>query len=143
MVSFIRQDLNYVIQLAFTRADMDYDDTGFPNIVRDAMILYAVSDHFSVRLGQTKLPGNRQRVTSPGDLQLADRSIVNSTFNIDRDFGLQLYYNNNIQGFNYVLRGAISFGEGRNITSSDRGLAYTGRVELLPWESLRMRNPGS
>lgn len=124
--------LNYVIQLAFTRADMDYDDTGFPNVIRDAMILYAVSDHFSVGLGQTKLPGNRQRVTSSGDLQLADRSIVNSTFNIDRDFGLQLYYNNNIQGFNYVLRGAISSGDGRNITSSDRGLAYTGRVELLP-----------
>jgi len=124
--------LNYVIQLAFTRADMDYDDTGFPNVVRDAMILYAVTDHFSVGLGQTKLPGNRQRVNSSGDLQLADRSIVNSTFNIDRDFGLQFYYNNNIQGFNYVLRAAISSGDGRNITSSDRGLAYTGRVELLP-----------
>jgi phosphate-selective porin OprO and OprP len=125
--------LNYVIQLAFTRADMDFDDTGFPNVVRDAMVLYAVNDHFSIGLGQTKLPGNRQRVVSSGDLQFADRSIVNSTFNIDRDFGLQLYYNNTIKEIAYVLRGAISSGEGRNITSSDRGLAYTGRVELLPF----------
>ncbi len=124
--------LNYVIQLAFTRADMDFDDTGFPNIIRDAMVLYAVDDHFSVGLGQTKLPGNRQRVNSSGDLQFADRSIVNSTFNIDRDFGLQLYYNNAVKGFAYVIRAAISSGEGRNITSSDRGLAYTGRIELLP-----------
>ena len=77
--------LSYLIQLAFTRADMDFDDTGFPNIIRDAMIIYKVNSHFSVGMGQTKLPGNRQRVNSSGDLQFADRSIVNSTFNVDRD----------------------------------------------------------
>lgn len=124
--------LNYVIQLAFSRGDMDFDDTEFPNIIRDAMVLYKVTDHFTVGVGQTKLPGNRQRVNSSGDLQLPDRSIVNSTFNLDRDFGVQLYYNNRIQNFHYILRGAISSGEGRNFNSSDRGLAYTGRVELLP-----------
>ncbi|SKC40483.1 porin [Ohtaekwangia koreensis] len=125
--------LTYLIQLAFTRSDMDYDDTGFPNVIRDAMIQYSVNEHFSIGLGQTKLPGNRQRVNSSGDLQLPDRSIVNSTFNIDRDFGLQLYYNNAFKGLAYVVRGAISSGDGRNITSSDRGLAYTGRLELLPF----------
>ncbi|HKZ36122.1 MAG TPA: porin [Chryseolinea sp.] len=125
--------LSYVIQLAFSRADMDFDDTGVPNVIRDAMIIYAITDHFSVGVGQTKLPGNRQRVNSSGDLQFADRSVVNATFNIDRDFGLQLYYNNNIQWLHYVLRGVISSGDGRNITSSDRGLAYTGRIELLPF----------
>jgi phosphate-selective porin OprO and OprP len=125
--------LYYLIQLAFTRADMDYDVTGFPNIVRDAMIIYSVNKNFSIGLGQTKLPGNRQRVNSSGDLQLVDRSIVNSTFNIDRDFGIQVYYNNDWQGLHYVFRGAISSGEGRNINSTDNGLAYTGRIELLPF----------
>lgn len=124
--------LSYVIQLSFTRADMDFDDTGFPNIIRDAMVIYKVNDRFSIGIGQTKLPGNRQRINSSGDLQFADRSIVNSTFNVDRDFGLQLYYNNKVQNFHYVFRGAISSGDGRNIVSSDRGLAYTGRIELLP-----------
>jgi hypothetical protein len=124
--------LTYVIQLAFTRSDMDYDDTGFPNVIRDAMVMYAINKHFTIGLGQTKLPGNRQRVNSSGDLQLPDRSIVNSIFNVDRDFGLQLYYNNNIQSLYYNLRGAISSGEGRNFNSTDQGLAYTGRVELLP-----------
>lgn len=122
----------YLIQLSFSRSDMDFDDTGFPNVIRDAMIIYSVNKHFSIGLGQTKLPGNRQRVNSSGDLQLADRSIVNSTFNVDRDFGMQLYYNNHFGGLYYVLRGAISSGEGRNITASDRGLSYTGRLELLP-----------
>lgn len=125
--------LTYLIQLAFTRSDMDWDDTNFPNIIRDAMVIYSVNKHFSVGLGQTKLPGNRQRVNSSGDLQLADRSVVNSVFNVDRDFGLQLYYNRNIGSSYYVFRGAISSGEGRNVTSSDNGLAYTGRLEFLPF----------
>src|SRR5688572_16315943 len=45
--------LNYVIQLAFTRADMDFDDTGFPNIIRDAMVVYSFNKKFSIGLGQT------------------------------------------------------------------------------------------
>jgi phosphate-selective porin OprO/OprP len=121
--------LTYIIQLSFSRADMDFDDTGFPNILRDAMIQYQVSKKFIVAIGQGKLPGNRQRVVSSGDLQLADRSIVNSTFNIDRDFGLQMFYREKY----FVLRGAMSSGEGRNVTKSDQGLAYTARVELLPF----------
>jgi phosphate-selective porin OprO and OprP len=79
-------------------------------------------------VGQTKLPGNRQRVNSSGDLQLVDRSIVNAFFNIDRDFGIQAYYKNHINQFQYVLRGAISSGEGRNSLISDEGLAYSSQM---------------
>ena len=125
--------LTYVIQLAFSRSDMDYEDTGFPNIIRDAMVIYNFNKRFALGIGQTKLPGNRQRVTSSGDLQFPDRSIVNSQFNIDRDFGVQAYYRNKVGGFNYVLRGAISSGDGRNFNEAQDGLAYTGRVELLPF----------
>lgn len=136
--------LTYVLQLSFSRGDIDYEDSGFPNIIRDAMIIYNFNKHFALGIGQTKLPGNRQRVNSSGDLQLPDRSIVNTEFNIDRDFGVQLYYRNGIKGFHYVIRGAISSGDGRNFnnagssstTSSDiaiNGLCYTGRIELLPF----------
>jgi hypothetical protein len=121
--------LTYVIQLSFSRGDMDYEAMGFPNIIRDAYVQYAFAKNFSVGIGQTKLPGNRQRITSSGDLQFADRSIVNSTFNIDRDFGVQFTYKTKLAS----LRGAISTGEGRNISSSDRGLAYTGRLEFQPF----------
>jgi hypothetical protein len=41
-----------------------------------------------VGFGQTKLPGNNQRVVSSGSLEFTDRTINNSRFNIDRDFGL-------------------------------------------------------
>jgi hypothetical protein len=130
---------NYYIQLSFSRADMDWNDNdnsiynSSPNIVRDAVISYRFNKNFSVLFGQTKLPGNRQRVISSGELQFADRSIANATFNIDRDFGAQFVYRNQLSGLTYLLKGAITSGEGRNSTASNAGLAYTGRIELLPF----------
>jgi phosphate-selective porin OprO/OprP len=121
--------VTYSIQLSFTRGDMDYEALNFPNVVRDAYIAYALTKHLTVGIGQTKLPGNRQRINSSGDLQFVDRSIVNAAFNIDRDFGVQFQHKTK----NSTVRGAVSTGEGRNITLSDGGLAYTGRVELLPF----------
>lgn len=120
--------LTYLIQLSFSRGDLDYESLGFPNIVRDAYIQYAASKSFSFGFGQTKLPGNRQRVISSGDLQLPDRSIVTNVFNIDRDFGVQFTFKKP----KVTLRGAVSSGEGRNLSTSDDGLAYTGRAEILP-----------
>jgi phosphate-selective porin OprO and OprP len=126
--------LTYYIQLSFSRGDMDWrgpDDAtvnSSPNVVRDAVIYYNPSKNLRLGFGQTKLPGNRQRVVSSGDQQFADRSIVNATFNIDRDFGFFAHYTRNY----FILRGALTSGEGRNSVNSNRGLAYTGRIELLP-----------
>lgn len=124
----------YVVQLSFSRGDMDWENTEFPNIVRDAMIFYKPHPKIQLGFGQTKLPGNRQRVNSSGDLQFVDRSIVNARLNVDRDFGFQAAYTENIfKNFFTVLRGAITTGEGRNIISTGTGLAYTGRIEILPF----------
>jgi phosphate-selective porin OprO and OprP len=126
--------LTYYIQLSFSRGDMDWrgpDDAAVnssPNVVRDAVIYYNPNKHLRLGLGQTKLPGNRQRVISSGDQQFADRSIVNVTFNIDRDFGFFAHYTRNY----FIVRGALTSGEGRNSINSNKGLAYTGRIEFLP-----------
>ncbi len=131
--------LTYYIQLSFSRGDMDWVNNDFslinssPNVVRDATIMYRPNSNLLFTFGQTKLPGNRQRVVSSGELQFADRSIVNSVFTIDRDFGIQAAYQNNIKKLHYVLKGAVSTGEGRNSVISVGGLAYTGRVEVLPF----------
>ena len=125
-------DFTYYLQLSFSRGDQDWDNTGFPGIVRDAMVFYNFSPNFYMGFGQGKLPGNRQRVTSSGSQQFADRSAVNAIFNIDRDFGVMAYYNSGNEGFVYRIKTAISSGEGRNIVFTDPGLAYTGRIELLP-----------
>ncbi|HQT24255.1 MAG: porin [Sphingobacteriales bacterium 17-39-43] len=127
--------LSYSVQLAFTRGDQDVDNTGIANIVRDAIIFYQFTPKFYMGFGQNKLPGNRQRVNSSGQLQFADRSIVNGALTIDRDFGLKAYYHNKIGEMDYHLKGAITTGEGRSVNSTDNGLAYTGRIELLPMGS--------
>ncbi|MFC3199734.1 porin [Parapedobacter deserti] len=124
--------LSYSIQLGFTRGDQDYDDTDVPNIVRDAVVFYSFTDNFYVAFGQNKLPGNRQRVNSSGELQFAERSLVNATFNIDRDFGIKAYYSPNIGSVPFHFKGSISTGEGRVANMTDDGLAYTGRAEFLP-----------
>ncbi len=122
----------YAIQLSFSRGDMDWDVTQYPNIVRDAMFFYKPNSHFTIGMGQTKLPGNRQRIISSGDLQFTDRSSVNGIFTNDRDYGVQLYYNNEIGGLPYILRGAVTNGDGRNVAKSDYGLMYSTRVEIQP-----------
>src|SRR5690606_7561460 len=40
--------LSYSLQLAFTRGDQDFDDTGIPNIVRDAVVFYNFTDDFYI-----------------------------------------------------------------------------------------------
>jgi len=131
--------LSYYIQLSFSRGDMDWsvaDETTqnlSPNVVRDAVIYYKPSKHLQLGLGQTKLPGNRQRVVSSGALQFYDRSPVNATFTLDRDFGFFANYTMQKKNFITKLKTAISSGEGRNSNISNSGLAYTGRIEILPF----------
>lgn len=134
--------LEYKIQLAFSRGDMDWDMTQVSsvnssvNIVRDAVIYYSPIESLKFGFGQTKLPGNRQRVVSSGDQQFADRSIVNATFNIDRDFG---FFGNYQQKY-FSVSAALTSGEGRNTTQSNSGLSYTGRVEILPFGRFTGKN---
>ncbi|MEZ4977555.1 MAG: porin [Flavobacteriaceae bacterium] len=125
----------YVIQLSFAPRDVGPLQEGENlNIIRDAIVFYRPNKHWNIGFGQTKLPGNRQRINSSGALQLTDRSINNAVFNIDRDFGLQVYYlNEKNNQFSYNIKTAISTGEGRNWTKEpDNGLAYTARVEIFP-----------
>lgn len=129
------EKLGYSFQLSFSRGDQDFENTGVANIIRDAVIFYNFNEHFYIAFGQNKLPGNRQRVNSSGQLQFAERSIVNSALTLDRDFGLKAYYVNEIGNTVYHLKGAISTGEGRSVNTTDKGLAYTGRVEWLPFGS--------
>jgi phosphate-selective porin OprO/OprP len=126
----------YAIQLSFAPGDVGEIREGENiNIIRDAVVFYRPNKHWNISFGQTKLPGNRQRVNSSGGLQLTDRSINNARFTIDRDFGFQVHNMNEFKDkFSYNLKTAISTGEGRNITgNADAGVAVTGKVELLPF----------
>lgn len=125
--------IQYKVQLGFSRADMDLVDGTVAQPIRDAVATYAPDGHWSFTIGQTKLPGNRQRVVSSGALQLPDRSIVNAAFTLDRDFGVFATWQGHIKAHELIVKAALSSGEGRNASPGDEGLCYTGRVEWLPF----------
>ena len=130
----------YSIQLSFAPEDVgEIEDGKNINIIRDAVVVYKPNSHWDFSFGQTKLPGNRQRLNSSGGLQLTDRSINNARFNIDRDFGLQIHNTNEFEDkFSYNFRTAISMGEGRNWTdNNDTGLALTGKAEIYPFGAFK------
>ena len=106
-----------------------------PRYVMDAVLKWNFFENFELWAGQTKLPGNRERVISSANLETVDRSLVNSRFNIDRDMGMQLHHSIEL-GTNFLIREAFAFsqGEGRNVTTGNLGgYQYTGRVEALPF----------
>ncbi|MGY6558053.1 MAG: porin [Nitritalea sp.] len=126
----------YYIQLSFSRADMDLELGEVAQPIRDAILYYTVNENLYFGFGQVKLPGNRQRVISSGNLQFADRSIVNGLLTLDRDFGLYTYYTlpRKMTGPQvWQIKTAITSGDGRNALAINNGLAYTGRLEWLPF----------
>ncbi len=106
-----------------------------PNFLLDASVEWKYYKNFSLLFGQRKLPGNRERVISSGNLQFVDRSRLNSRFNIDRAMGLQLKHHFNFgEGFLVKEVFALSQGEGRNVTEGYfGGFNYTFRLEMLPF----------
>ncbi len=126
--------LVYSIQLGFTHYDSEDLPNGSKNIIRDAIVYYVPNAVWNIGFGQTKIKANRARINSSSALQFVDRSIVNSEFNIDRDFGFFGELNPlRGDGFNISAKASITSGEGRNWgTSKKGGLAYTGRLEFYP-----------
>ena len=112
-----------------------------PRYILDAVIMWEFSKNWELWAGQTKLPGNVERVVSSANLQLIDRSLLNSRFNIDRDLGIQIRHKSNLGGA-FLMREkfAISQGEGRNVTEGNEGgLQYTARLEFLPFGAFKSK----
>lgn len=109
----------------------EYDVVG--GQVLDAVVKWNFTGNFDLWVGQTKLPGNRERVISSQCMQFVDRSLLNARFNIDRDKGLQLHHNFNIGKVVIKEAAAVSTGEGRVYTGTSTGNDYTGRIDVLPF----------
>ncbi|MFV0366800.1 MAG: porin [Mangrovibacterium sp.] len=137
--------LTYKLELSLSNKDMNIvsDYTGeTPGIVLDALLRWNFYKNCALWLGQTKLPGNVERVTSSGELQFVDRSLLNSKFNIDRGVGFQFRHHFNI-GKTFLIREvlALTQGEGRDVIEGNQGgLQYTGRFEILPFGAFAHSN---
>tara|TARA_R110002049_G_scaffold39374_1_gene121146 strand:+ start:15686 stop:16891 length:1206 start_codon:yes stop_codon:yes gene_type:complete len=136
--------LKYKLELGLSNRDIsganDFN-RNTPRYILDAVIMWNFAGNWEFWAGQTKLPGNVERVVSSANLQFIDRSLLNSRFNIDRDLGIQLRHKTNLGG-NFLMREkfAISQGEGRNVTEGNEGgLQYTARLEFLPFGTFKSK----
>lgn len=133
--------LSYKLELGLSNNDISGSSllTGSsPRYILDAFVNWRLNKNFRLIFGQTKLPGNRERIVSSGRLQFVDRSILNRYFNIDRDIGFILKHFHTIGNFLIKEGFAISKGEGRNVISENLGgLQYTGKLEFLPLGEFR------
>ena len=136
--------IKYKIELGLTNRDVsgaNQFNRNTPRIILDAVIKWSFAKNFELWAGQTKLPGNVERVVSSANLQLIDRSLLNSRFNIDRDLGVQLRHKSKLGG-DFVMREKLSLsqGEGRNVTEGNEGgLQYTARLEFLPFGTFKSK----
>ena len=130
--------VKYKLELGLSNKDLgkvDSRNNEAPKMILDAVIKWNFYKNFTLWAGQTKLPGNRERVVSSANLQLVDRSLLNKRFNIDRDMGMQLRHHFTI-GKKFIVKEslAISQGEGRNVVQENLGgYQWTSRIEVLPF----------
>lgn len=136
--------LKYKLELGLSNRDISGASeftSNAPRYILDAVVMWNFYGNFEFWMGQTKLPGNIERVISSGNLQQVDRSLLNSRFNIDRDLGVQIRHHFNLSD-KFLVREklAISMGEGRNITTGNLGgLQHTARLELLPFGAFKSK----
>ena len=84
----------------------------------------------SLKVGQWKVDYNRERMISSGRQQMADRSIVNRPFTIDRQQGLALYGRLDPGGADLSYWLGVFTGTGRGSGGNDDShMMYAGRLE--------------
>ena len=130
--------LKYKVELGLSNRDQSGASqytSNAPRYILDAVLKWNFSGNFVLWLGQTKLPGNRERVISSANLQQVDRSLLNSRFTIDRDMGIQIRHHFYLSE-TFLVKEIFSLaqGEGRNISTGNLGgHQYTTRLELFPF----------
>lgn len=126
-----KRRVTYYIQFGFAPRDLE-PDLLIP--LRDAFMTWHASRDFNFRVGQMKVPFDRQRVVSSSAQQMVDRSIVVAELSLDRDMGLQIY-SNDLFGAGGLLSYQLGLfgGNGRNRLSREPGFLAMGRVQLTPF----------
>lgn len=131
------KNLTYKLEIGLSNDDIQGASIYTENterFIQDAYIEWNFYKNLSLRAGQSKLPGNVERLISSGSLQFVDRSLLSSKFDINRDIGIQLINEHQLTP-NFIIREYFAFsqGDGRNVSVGNMGgYQYTGRLELLP-----------
>src|SRR3989304_3772903 len=95
----------------------------------DYFLDFAKKTEVVPRIGQYRVPFNREELTDPFNLQLVDNSILNREFSLGRHIGV---------GLGGVVNRFITYGvgvfnsAGRNSINENSNLLYVGRVMFTP-----------
>ncbi len=107
--------------------------------LEDANVSYDFSHGqrlFVLKGGQFKVPFGRQELTSSGNQQFVDRSLVSTEFAKGRDIGVQL--SGLAMGGKLEWRVGAFNGAGRNATVNDNSkLQYDARLTWQPWGEVK------
>jgi hypothetical protein len=117
---FLRKETKYHLQLTLEGGSVSLRD----------LYIDSSYDMWGVRLGQWKVPYNREEINSSSRLELVDRSMINEFFYLGRDIGLDFV----VGPKNYRVHLATFTGAGRNITVPrvSRNPLFVARAELAP-----------
>jgi len=137
--------VKYKMELGLSNRDLsggsgpEYKKTA--RMILDAYLEWNFYQNFSVLAGQTKQPGNRERIISSANMQFVDRSRLNKRYTLDRDMGIMLKHHFTLgKTFKVKETFAFSQGEGRNITAGNfDGFATTFKVELFPFGDFKSK----
>jgi phosphate-selective porin OprO/OprP len=113
----------------FTQITLEGTSTG----LRDAYIEAAYYDWAKPRIGQYKVPFDREFLTSAFNLELIDRSIASNAFSLGRDIGVQVsgkFLQNQLA---YAV--GMFNGSGANQVNQDQNFMYVGRMVYTPFGS--------
>jgi len=129
----VNEDIAYKVQLGVSPKDLGTKDgTVTTSPVMDWLVDFRRFDAANVRLGQYKVPYNREHLISSSALSLVDRSLTHGEFTLDRDLGFDVHASELWDGKARYHAGVFA-GEGRNTnTASDWGFLYVARVEVSP-----------
>jgi len=123
--------VEFALQLGFATSDLDPDA---PAPLRDAYVTFTALRDAHLRVGQMKVPFDRQRVNSSSALQFPDRSLVTQELTLDRDVGVQVF-STDVLGLGHVLGYQLGVfgGDGRNRTNPSAGVLGVARIEWTPF----------
>lgn len=118
--------------------------TGYDTRLRDAYINYKLSDAFQFRAGYFKTAALQQQLTSSGDLQFVDRSMVHAVFDLSRNIGVRVWGQLVDKRVEYFFDVTNSFNGAGNRTITNDPPELDGNPGLafrLVWHALG-DNPG-
>lgn len=90
--------------------------------------------NLEINIGQLMPPTGRQFQTISKNFQMVDRSIVSRYFAVGYDQGISLRYRRDLINDSKIkFAASLTHGEGINRQIGPGGLAYSGRIDILPF----------